>query len=170
MDLVREIMFGGTDALLYRALSEDTGLIYAYRWPYLEYRNFGTTEIGFHLDPDRLAPTLHAFRRAMQMLLNGEFDLESKQRLLRANWEALQDNTVGLNAGMLHNLMLTDSPEPPDWEAVTKDAVIACAQAAFSSGVEAILHKDEWALVQEKMNQALAAADGTSPDAAGFAR
>lgn len=154
MDLLREILFGAGDALLYRTMSEDTGLIYAYNWPYVEYRNFGFAELGFHFDPARLMPTMRAFMKAIELLLGGEFDLEGKKQLLRANWEAIQDNTVSLNGRILHHLMLTDSPEPPQWETVTKADVIRCVKALFSSNTEAILHTDPWEQVAENLNQA----------------
>lgn len=155
MDLIREILFCGSDALFYRQLSEDTGLIYGYAFPFVEYRNFGTTGFGFHVDMNRMEPTMQALQRAMQMLEKGEYDLESKKRMLLTAWAAIQDESVTLNGRLLHYMMLTDSPEPPDWDAVTREQITACAEAAFDSGLAAILHRGDWAEVEKIMNRAL---------------
>lgn len=148
-DLVREIMFAGDDAILYRQISEKTGLIYTYSWPHLEYRGFGITEFGFRYDFARIGPTLEAVMRTMKQLRDGEFDLESKKFTLRTWWEKGLDDPALLNKRMLHNLEVSDSPEPPDWERVTKEDVVAGAEAMFASGIIAIWHRAEWDEVRQ---------------------
>lgn len=153
LDLVQEILFNGLDALLYQELSEKTGLVYSFQWPYLQYRNWSTLEFCFYFDGIRLLPTLQAVSRTMELLQMGAFDLESKKNALRTRWEMTLDDPAALNGAILHNLYLTDSPEPPDWDRVTKEEIIACARAVFESGILGIWHREEWAEIAKILNQ-----------------
>ena len=161
-ELLREILFRNDDALLYRQLSEKTGLVYNYDWSYLEYRGFGITEFGFYYDFKRIGDVMEAVRCTMKRLADGEFDLSGKQFALRSEWERGLDDPVLLNSRMLYNLDLSDTPEPPAWDKVTKEEVISGARAMLDSGVIAFWHQAEWAEVAEALRPYFAL-DETKP-------
>ncbi len=136
--LIYQILFSGDKALLYRFLSEDTGLVYSYNSTHEQYDNVGCYQFNYDIMPHKLEDSVSCVVDTLCALKRGNFHFEANLSYEISTWLTLLDNPPELNWSLAYNnhILKTDPIIYSEkglgkLSSVTKETVMVAAREIF---------------------------------------
>lgn len=137
-DLIYRILFSSDNAVLFKAISEDSGLAYSYDSVYEQYDNIGNINFCFDIAENKIEESLCSVVSAINDLKSGNFNFEANLSYEISSWVTMLDNPCDLNWSLAYynHILNTD---PVDFEqeklgrfnTVTKAQIVAAANDIF---------------------------------------
>ena len=137
-DILYSALFYNDDALLFDALSEQTGFVYSIDSVFDQYRNLSVLKLEYEIGKHDLLPSLSVVRETLQKVKNGDFSFSRSLQKTLTSYLLMYDKPEALNWSLAYdNHILGGAPIRFDrpllgrYESVTKTDVTAAARAIF---------------------------------------